>query len=251
MTGQSTKHEERRDDLAAYALGALDAARGRRGEDAPRRLRGLRRVPGVAAAGRRPAAGLGRAGRAARERLRESLMATVRAEAAAERAAPAPQPNAPRRRWSWAGSCCAPRPASPPWPCSRWAPPSATCSATPAETGRDVVQAQAVGIDSRADALAASVEHGAGGDAILHVQRAPALDKGDVYQAWVSRGGTMEPAASFRPREDGTAEAALGDSLEGADAVLVTEEPTAERGAADLAADPARRPRLTRPRAPV
>jgi hypothetical protein len=73
--------------------------------------------------------------------------------------------------------------------------------------------------------LAATVESGAGGDAI-HGERAPELGRGEVYQAWVSPGGGVEPVASFRPREDGTADAALGDSLEGADAVLVTGEPS-------------------------
>ena len=93
---------------------------------------------------------------------------------------------------------------------------------------RDFIEADAVG-SVPSGALAATLEHGAGGDAILHVERAPAPGQGDVYQAWVSRGGTMEPAASFTPHEDGTQEVALGDSLDGADAVLVTEEPSEDQ----------------------
>lgn len=39
------------------------------------------------------------------------------------------------------------------------------------------------------------------------------------------RGGEMEPLTSFRPRRDGTDEVVLAEALNGAEAVLVTEEP--------------------------
>jgi anti-sigma-K factor RskA len=221
--GKGSMHEERRDDLAAYALGALDADEAAALEE---HLRGcdacaeyltwlapaVELLPASVEQLEPP------------ERLRENLMAAVRAEAGAES-----QPEAPvtprRRRWNIGGPVM--RPATGFAAVAVLAMGAALGYVLSNSGGddRDTVQAKAVGTVP-ADALVASVEHGAGGDAILHVERAPALAAGDVYQAWVSRGGTVEPAASFRPHEDGTAEAALGDTLEGADAVLVTEEPT-------------------------
>ncbi len=46
-----------------------------------------------------------------------------------------------------------------------------------------------------------------------------------VYQAWVQRGGRMEPSSLFAPRRDGTASAAIPRHLDGARQVLVTVEP--------------------------
>ena len=46
-----------------------------------------------------------------------------------------------------------------------------------------------------------------------------------VYQAWVQRGGRMEPSSLFAPRRDGTASAAIPRDLDGARRVLVTVEP--------------------------
>ena len=63
------------------------------------------------------------------------------------------------------------------------------------------------------------------GSAILTMSRLPVLRAGHVYEVWVERDGTLEPSSLFVPRRDGTAEAAVPGSLDGADAVLVTREP--------------------------
>ncbi len=220
MTGGERMHTERRDDLAAYALGALDDAGAAELEShlagcepCAEYLRWLQPAVDLLPASVEQVA--------PPESLREGLMDAVRADAVTS---PAPE-RAPRKRWSWGGLALRPATVL-----------AAVCVLAAglgvgyglSESGdpqRDFVQADAVG-SLPAGTLAATVEHGAGGDAILHVERAPAPAEGDVYQAWVSRGGTVEPAASFTPQEDGTQEVALGDSLAGADAVLVTEEPT-------------------------
>jgi hypothetical protein len=212
-------HEERRDDLAAYALGALEPGEAAALECHLAECEGCTEylhwlqpsvdlLPASVEQLRPP------------ERLGESLMATVRAEAAAAREAAVPQ----RRRWTIGGLVL--RPATG-FAAIAVLAVGAVVGYAVSSSGddRDVVRAEAIGTVP-ANELVASVEHGAGGDAILHVDRAPAPAEGDVYQVWVSRDGAVEPSASFRPRADGTAEAALGDSLEGADAVLVTEEPT-------------------------
>jgi anti-sigma factor RsiW len=217
-------HEELRDDLAAFALGAL------KGNDAAAVAEHLAGCDPCREYVRwlQPAVDLLPASVAQvepPERLRDSLMATVRAEAATAPAASEPAREQPAPRWrSWRGLMMRPATAL-----AALAVLAAGVIAGYAiggsEDERSFVTAQAVG-SIPAGAIAASVEHGAGGDAILHVERVPALERGDVYQAWVSRDGALEPSASFRPAADGTYDAVLGDSLEGADAVLVTEEPS-------------------------
>jgi anti-sigma factor RsiW len=218
-------HEELRDDLAAYALGALQ------GEEAAAVAEHLAGCEPCRSYVRwlRPAVDVLPASVEQMEppaRLRESLMANVRAEAGAAAEADGPQAGAarpPRRRSGWRDLVLRP----------------ATGLAAVAVLAAGVVAGLVIGSSGEErsfveaqplasvppGAVAATLEHGAGGDAILHVERMPAPERGDVYQAWISRGGTVEPSASFRPASDGTYDAALGDSLEGADAVLVTEEP--------------------------
>ena len=100
----ATRARALRDDLAAYALGALDAPTRRRAleahldgcEHCRDRLRWLE-------PGGRPAAGLGRAASTPPPSLRESLMATVRAEAARAPRAPSRRRAEPARESWWAG----------------------------------------------------------------------------------------------------------------------------------------------------
>jgi anti-sigma-K factor RskA len=219
MSEQGAIHEERRNDIVAYVLGTLEE-----GERA--------RVEAHLAACEpcteyalwlQPAVDLLPASVEQLEppdSLREGLMRTVRAEAA-------PQPTAaPAResRWrAWRGFAL--RPATGLAAAAVLAAGVFVGYGVFSDDGeRSSVAAEAMGSETDAT-FAATVEYGAGGDAILHVERAPDPAPGDVYQAWVSRDGVMEPAASFRP-EGGTAEAALGDTLAGADGVFVTEEPT-------------------------
>lgn len=234
MTERRLKHEERRDDLAAYALGALDAsgaadleAHVTSCETCAEYLRWLQPAVDLLPASVEQVE--------PPESLRVGLMEAVRADVAeaahqsgqAPTADPTPVGGG-RRRWSLGGFAL--RPATVLAAVAVLAAGLAVgyVLSDSGDPQRQFVKAEAVGSVSPA-ALAANLEHGAGGDAILHVERAPAPAKGDVYQAWVSRDGTMEPVASFTPHADGTAEAALGDSLEGADAVLVTEEPSPDQ----------------------
>lgn len=69
----------------------------------------------------------------------------------------------------------------------------------------------------------------------LRVGSIDPVDRGHVYQLWVQRDGDYQPSSLFVPREDGSAEAAVTQSLEGADAVLMTEEP---RGGSDQPSSP-------------
>ena len=72
--------------------------------------------------------------------------------------------------------------------------------------------------------LAATLER-QDGSAILTMSHLPALPPNDVYEAWVQRDGTLAPSGLFVPRRDRTADAAVPGPLDDADAVLVTREP--------------------------
>lgn len=62
-------------------------------------------------------------------------------------------------------------------------------------------------------------------DALLTVQGLPRPGAGRVYEVWVQRGGTMEPAGSlFSVGSGGSGSAAIPGSLEGVQAVAVTAE---------------------------
>jgi anti-sigma factor RsiW len=220
MSTASNIHDERREDIAAYTLGALD-------EGAVAELEAHLAECEVCTeylAWLQPAVDLLPASVAQAEpptRLQRNLMKTVRAEAGqaqAERSAPGE-----RSRWSWRGLVL--RPATG-FAALAVLVAGAITGYALRDTGPERSFAEArVAASISPDEVSATVEHGAGGDAILHVSRIPELDDGHVYQAWVQRDGRMEPAAAFRPDADGSYEAALGDSLAGAEAVAVTEEP--------------------------
>lgn len=65
----------------------------------------------------------------------------------------------------------------------------------------------------------------AGDRGTLHVDELPTLASNSVYQAWIQRDGVMEPSTVFVIKRDGTAEVAIEGSLEEASGVFITREP--------------------------
>jgi hypothetical protein len=137
--------------------------------------------------------------------LRRRLMATVRAEARAERG--------DRQRW-WRGG-------------------AVTFRARPA-LGLGAAALLAAGVigyglnaaqdEGGAPPLQAEVQQ-RGEDAVLRVSSLPEPEGNEVYQAWFRAGRRVKPSVTFTPNEDGTAVAELGRAPRGAEEVLVTIEP--------------------------
>jgi anti-sigma-K factor RskA len=92
----------------------------------------------------------------------------------------------------------------------------------PTENRRSVVSVEAS--ESLAPTASGTLER-QDGSAILRVEGMPALAGNRVYETWVQRGGTMEPSSLFTLRRNRSGDAAIPGPLEGADAVLVTAEP--------------------------
>jgi anti-sigma-K factor RskA len=216
---EPARHERYRDDLAAYALGALEepeAAELQRHlaecEACRIELRWLE--PAVDLLPRSteqldPPAG-----------LRERLMATVRAEAG-DAGHSETREAAPKRR--------------PAWGALMWRPATALAAVGLLVVGgaagyliREPTDSSSVvavrPLSAAPKNLAGTLER-SDGSAILTMSQLPALPAGQVYEVWVERDGTLEPSSLFVPRRDRTAEAAVAGSLDGADAVLVTREP--------------------------
>jgi anti-sigma-K factor RskA len=211
-------HDELRDDLAAYALGALkdDEADGLRlhletCEACQRELRWLREavdlLPRTVEQLEPP------------PRLREALMETVRAESRQARE----PPRRARQRW-WSG-----------WRIGLWRPATAVAVAAtlivgvvagylihePGGPGTTTFEAQAM-----PEASGATGELARNGNSgILRVRNMPTLARDQVYEVWVQRDGKFEPSSLFVPRRDHSADAAVPSDLDGAEAVLVTKEP--------------------------
>ena len=223
MSGGRDGCDERRDDLAAYSLGALppDEAgaleRHVAGCDACRdHLRWLTPALDVLPASVEQLT--------PPDSLRDGLMATVRAEAAD---APAAKP--------------APAPAREPW----WhglrgllARPAVGMAALiiliagvgggwllrgsdTVKTGSSLVRADPVG---SATPVSATLEV-SGDTGTLHVHALPPIPSDEVYEIWVQRAGVMEPSNTFVLDRDGSAEAAIPGPLNGGQAVYVTREP--------------------------
>jgi len=73
-------------------------------------------------------------------------------------------------------------------------------------------------------AVAVLDRHGDSGT--LRVSNMPAVnDEDGVYQVWIQHGDAVRASSAFRPDADGEAAASIPSGLEGADAVMVTEEP--------------------------
>src|SRR5947199_5032416 len=156
--------------------------------------------------------------------LKQSLMKTVWAEAAEREEAK------PKRRWS--------RPflERPPRLTPAFAAAAAACVlAIGVGIGIGVSQ---IGGGGSAKTVAALVDHsrapsgaatlhvpGNRHNALLTVQGLPNPGPGKVYEVWVQRGGTMQPAgALFSVGSGGSGSAGIPGSLKGAEAVAVTAE---------------------------
>ncbi len=64
------------------------------------------------------------------------------------------------------------------------------------------------------------------GRAVLMAENLPSAPEDQVYEAWLMRGEDPEPAGLFEPLDEGTTATPIEGSLEGADAVAVTLEPS-------------------------
>jgi anti-sigma-K factor RskA len=226
MSAERQGCAERRDDLAAYALGALTAdeavafERHLEGCDACRaELRWLMPAVDLIPVSVEQVA--------PPESLRESLMATVRAEAAAAEPATATAlgPERVREPW-WHGLR------------SLMMRPAVGMAALilliagvgagwllrgpdTVEPGTNVVRAEPVGT---ATPVSATLER-TGDTGTLHVQALPPIRNDEVYEIWVQRAGVMEPSNTFVLSGDGSAEAAIPGPLSGGQAIYVTREP--------------------------
>ena len=221
-------HEALRDDLAAYALGALPEEEARTLEE---HVEGCARcrelldwlspavnvLPAAVPQLRPP------------DSLRVRVMARVRAEDDAS-ASPGADPAATRsdvRRGSWWQRLVggAVRPAT--------ALAMAAILAIGIGAGYVLRGDRDGGVEStfvRAQPLGGKPSVSAtlerhGDSATLHVNHIPEPPRGKVYEVWVERAGVIEPSSLFVPSADGSAAAAIPGPLTGADRVLITAEP--------------------------
>jgi anti-sigma-K factor RskA len=209
------EHARYRDDLAAYALGALAGdeeaelrAHLERCEECREQLRWLQPavdlLPRSVAQLRPP------------RRLRRRLMSTVRSEArATER-----ERVRGRRRRDWRALALRPATAAAAGVFLAAGLGAGYLLHQPSH-GSSVVPATAAGT---APAASGELER-TGGTGILRVQGMPRLAGGQVYEVWVRRGGAVQPSSLFSVRDNRSGEAAVPGPLQGADAVLVTREP--------------------------
>jgi anti-sigma-K factor RskA len=208
-------HERYRDDLAAYALGALEESEAAalqhhlEGCDECRmHLRWLQPavdlLPGAVAQLEPP------------PRLRKRLIATVRAEA---REAARAGPGTARRR-GWAAFLLRPATALAAGILLVAGAVGGYLLHQPSDPSEFVAQ------PPNPTSSARGTLESEDGSAILHVEGMPALARDEVYQAWIKRDGALEPSTVFVLQRNRSGEAAISGSLEGADAVLVTKEPS-------------------------
>lgn len=212
--------ESLRDDLAAYSLGALDEAEGTElrahvegCDECRRRLRWLRPAVDLIPAsvpqlGPPPA-------------MRVRLLGIVRAETE-----PAAVATAPERRSPLAGlRGLVVRPV--------FALGAVAVLGVGVAAGYLARGDEDAGESRLVSARALAAQPGevsvklerSGNAATLHVGELPALGRDEVYEVWVQHGDEMVPGGTFVLGIDGTAEAPVTGTLEGASAVFVTAEP--------------------------
>jgi anti-sigma-K factor RskA len=225
VSSHDDRHEALRDDLAAYALGALPATEASELErhlaecDACReRLRWLRPAVDLLPASVEQ--------RTPPDQLRARLLATVRAEAGDSRREGAGSPQRRERRIRLPSLAL--RPAAGLAAAVLVALGAAAGYAlrgSDDDTGRPASTfVEAMPLGSHAGEVSVTLEHH-GNSATLHVDELPRLERDQVYEVWVQRAGAMEPSSLFVLDRNGTATAAVPGPLDGADAVLVTSEP--------------------------
>jgi hypothetical protein len=210
--------ERLRDDLAAYALDALDADETAElelhldvCESCRERVVWLRPAIDVLPASVEQLT--------PPDRLRESLLATVRADAVPETATA----GEPARASWWEGlRAFALRPAV---AMAALIVLTAGVAVGYLARGEDEPTSTfAEGLGPQAAEVTATLERH-GDSATLHVERMPELAADQVYEVWVQRDGVMEPRSTFVLGMDGGAEAAVPGPLDDAEAVFVTAEP--------------------------
>jgi anti-sigma-K factor RskA len=230
-----SSHERFTDDIGAYLLGALEP-----GEEAAfeQHLAGCDacREEVVRLEVARDALPRAVDQVAPPERLKASLMATVRAEApapaaAADTASSKSSSRSPARRSRWRELLLT-RP--------RYAAAAAAvvlvlgvaigAGAGALGGGGDDSRTVAAAVDqTRMPAGQASLvipdDADTKGGAILRVEGLQQPQAGHVYEVWIQRGGKTIPSSLFTVERDGSGAAAIPDELRDAEAVLVTREP--------------------------
>ena len=207
----STEHPPYRDELAAYALGALE----------PAEVEALERHVADCAECREylfwldPAVDLLPASVEQRQppkRLKRALMAEVNADIKGARRAERDRDRADRGLWG-----------------SIWRPVTAVAAVAVLIIG--VVAGSVLFGDE--DPTLIEVEDGRmaltlereGDRGVLHVEQFPALAENSVYQAWIERDGAFEPSTTFVLDRHGGTDVAVAGDLDGASGVLITREP--------------------------
>ena len=228
MTDRAMDCEDRHDDLAAYALDALDTRERAllehhlaECEVCEERLRWLTPavdVLPVTAPQLDPPAS-----------LRDRLMAVVEAEAAGEHApsAPSSRRRARRSRIPLLEGLSL-RPALAGLAATLLIAGGVAGWAVHDESGSDVRTYAAKPLEG--SSLATGTLEVNGDEGSLAVRNLPPTRKGEVYQAWVqdptgSAGGAIHPSSVFVLSKDGSGTVAIPSGLSGAARVMVTREP--------------------------
>jgi hypothetical protein len=210
-------HEQQASSLGAYALGALPALEAQVFE---RHLMGCTACQEELQRLNEAADALPRAVTPyqAPASLKESLMATVREEAA--RAEPRTAPVAARERRSWLPRL---RPA---FALAAAALVAALAVVALSVDAGDDARTLSAQVDERQlpqGTASLAIPEGDEG-ALLRVEGLPDPGRGRVYQVWVQRGDEVEPASIFGVDASGAGAAGVPGSLDDVTAVMVTRE---------------------------